>query len=209
MATKSESYFSNVFINCPFDKAFDSIFDAIVFAVHASGFIPRCAKEFDDSDDIRIHKILKLISDSCLGIHDFSRLSDAAGFPRFNMPLELGIFIGVQKFGSRNDKRKKYLVLATHQFEFKAFMSDISGQDIKAHGDKPEKAIQAIRDWLSNKSTRSRIPSGSILVEWYEEFKSDLPDICKELLLNPDELLFREYSGIVTTWLNDNKAFSN
>jgi hypothetical protein len=45
MAKPPKEYEQNVFINCPFDDAYKSLFDAIVFAVQITGFRPRCAIE--------------------------------------------------------------------------------------------------------------------------------------------------------------------
>jgi hypothetical protein len=38
----------SVFINVPFDRAYQKLFHALVFSVHESGFIARCALEGDD-----------------------------------------------------------------------------------------------------------------------------------------------------------------
>jgi len=68
-----DNYRFNVFINCPFDKKFSQLFDAILFAVYKCGFKPRCALELDNSADIRIEKIQKIINECRFGIHDISR----------------------------------------------------------------------------------------------------------------------------------------
>ena len=106
---KSSHYNDNVFINCPFDPVYKPLFDAMVFAVHDCGFIPRCALEEEDASQVRIDKIYEIIADCRYGIHDISRieLDEPSGFPRFNMPLELGIFLGAKKFGSETQKGKK------------------------------------------------------------------------------------------------------
>jgi hypothetical protein len=90
---RHEEYEQNVFINCPFDREYASIFEAIVFAVNDAGFRPKCARERLDSSQIRLQKIAALISASRYSIHDLSRteLDDINALPRFNMPLELGI----------------------------------------------------------------------------------------------------------------------
>lgn len=41
----STEYDLNVFINCPFDKDYAPLFDAILFAIYKCGFRPRCAME--------------------------------------------------------------------------------------------------------------------------------------------------------------------
>ena len=50
-----------------------------------------------------------MIADCRYGIHDISRteLDRDSGLPRFNMPLELGIFLGAKRFGAEEQKRKK------------------------------------------------------------------------------------------------------
>ncbi len=77
-------YERNVFINCPFDSDYAPIFEAIVFAVHDAGFRPKCARERLDSSEIRLQKIVSLISDSKFSIHDLSRteLDEANRLPR-------------------------------------------------------------------------------------------------------------------------------
>ena len=57
-------YKTNVFVNCPFDPAFASLFDAIIFAVLDCGYTPRCTLEIQDSGQSRIDKIHALIQQS-------------------------------------------------------------------------------------------------------------------------------------------------
>src|SRR5437762_550333 len=54
-------YQKNVFINCPFDRTYRAIFDALVFAVHDAGYIARSAQEVRDTGEVRIEKILRLV----------------------------------------------------------------------------------------------------------------------------------------------------
>ena len=90
----SPDFDRNVFINCPFDDAYQSIFRAVIFTVYAAGGHARCALEVSDGGEVRIAKILRIIEDCRFGVHDISRteLDAATGLPRFNMPLELGLF---------------------------------------------------------------------------------------------------------------------
>ena len=96
------SYDDNVFLNCPFDKNYWPILESITFAIHDCGFFARSALESDDGSEVRIRKIQDLVRICRYGIHDISRieLSQNSGLPRFNMPLELGIFLGAKSFGS-------------------------------------------------------------------------------------------------------------
>jgi hypothetical protein len=85
-----------VFINCSFDVAYQPMFDAIVFAVHRCGFLARGAREDGNSDRMRLEKIVQMIAECELGIHDLSRADTEGQLPRFNLPFELGLFIGAQ-----------------------------------------------------------------------------------------------------------------
>lgn len=194
-------YSNNVFINCPFDGAYDDILRAIQFAIVDCGFIPRCALEANDSDDIRIEKIMNIINDCKYGIHDISStdIDINTSLPRFNMPLELGMFIGCKKYGKNE---KSYLILDSDRYRYRNFISDIGGQDIKAHGNQPQRAVRGVRDWLNNKSNRTTIPSGSIIWVRFMEFKTLLPDICSDMDWDIDELTFMDYFHCIKTWLN-------
>jgi hypothetical protein len=125
----------DVFINCPFDAEYKPLFEAICFTVSACGFTPRCALEEIDSGDTRIGKISRIIAGCALGIHDISRTesSGATGLPRFNMPFELGLFLGCKFFGGKAQRGKRTLVLDIEPYRYQRFLSDISGQDIEAH----------------------------------------------------------------------------
>lgn len=104
----------------------------MVFAIHDCGYIARSALEAEDSAEVRMDKIAKIIKDCRYGIHDISRTEVGAdtGLPRFNMPLELGLFLGARRFGSRTDKLKACLILDRARYRYQQFCSDIAGQDI-------------------------------------------------------------------------------
>ncbi|HEY0080312.1 MAG TPA: hypothetical protein VGB73_17005 [Pyrinomonadaceae bacterium] len=201
----SRKYNEQVFVNCPFDAAYKSLFDAVVFAVFDCGFIARCALEEDDGSQIRVQKIFGIISQCRLGIHDLSRveIDKSSKLPRFNMPLELGAFLGAKEFGRREQKRKACLILDSEKYRYQKFISDIAGQDIKAHENDARLAIRVVRDWLRNFSAAS-IPSGSVIWARYQVFKRDLPLLCKELNLNLKELIYNDYVLLVSRWLKIN-----
>lgn len=205
MSQIEDDYNLNAFVNCPFDSHYKPLFDMMVFTIIACGFIPRCAKEEDDSDDIRIQKIMRLIGGSKYGIHDLSRVDTSGRLPRFNMPLELGIFMGCLHFGGDSHQSKKYLILESEQFRFHQFISDLSGQDIKNHDGNERRMITCVRDWLSRK-TRKRIPHASRIADKYERFSDDLPELCEAEEWTVGELDFLEYCGLASFWLTTKTA---
>lgn len=200
------NYEDNVFINCPFDEEYKPLFHVIIFAVHDAGFVARCSLEISDSSQNRFEKIIKIISECKYGIHDISRteLDSQNLLPRFNMPLELGIYIGATKFGNKNHRSKGCLILDKERYRFQKFISDIAGQDICSHNNNPEKAIQVVRDWLRAASMHTNIPGGATIYERYSRFSEMLPSICERLRIRTSELTFVDFSHIVTTWLKEN-----
>lgn len=106
-------YQLSVFINCPFDRRYRKLFHAIVFTVHDCGYIARSAYEIAPTSPLRMIKIPQIIAECRLGIHDLSRteVDRKTKLPHFNMPLELGIFLGAKQFGRGRQKTKIALVL--------------------------------------------------------------------------------------------------
>ena len=200
---KSIHYNDNVFINCPFDSVYKPLFDAMVFAIHDCGFIPRCALEEDDASETRIDKIYNIIMGCRYGIHDISRteLDKDSNLPRFNMPLELGIFLGAKRFGAEGQEKKKSLVLDREQYRYQQFISDIAGQDIQAHNNSSKEVITHVRNWLRNASRRETIPGGNIIWRRYRDFKTDLPQTAQEYRLTVEDMIFNDYTLVVTRWL--------
>jgi hypothetical protein len=197
------SYSTSIFINCPFDPQYTPLFEAILFTVADCGFLPRCALEMDDGSQSRMEKVFELIAACRFGIHDISRTDPdaASGLPRFNMPLELGVFLGAKKYGGPEQKKKVGLILDSKRFRYQAFISDIAGQDIREHGDDPERVISIIRNWLRSASGRTDLPGGSIIGERYQRFRKDLPKLCRQMRVRENELTFNDYTWLISEWL--------
>ena len=197
------SYTNNVFLNFPFDSRYLSMRNAIVFSVFDCGFVPRCALEIDNSGDVRFNSIQRLIYESKFGIHDISRteLDSATNLPRFNMPLELGVFIGAKRYGSTRQKQKNCLILDVEQYRYQAYISDIAGHDIFAHSNEPKNAISIVRNWLNSASGRRTIPGGSVILSRFTKFESELPEMCKAIPIEQEELTYNDYSNFVSEWL--------
>jgi len=192
-----------VFINCPFDSAYRPLFDAMVFTIERCGFAPRCAMEVDDSAGTRIDKIMGLIGQCPLGIHDISRtdLDPGLKLPRFNMPFELGLFLGASRFGNREQKKKRCLVLDKERYRYQKFLSDIAGQDIHSHDDRPESVISEVRDFLRANSGGRSLPSGKIIRTDFGRFEKEKSTICAKLDLDPDRLIFLDLVNLIAYYL--------
>ncbi|MFN3327125.1 MAG: hypothetical protein ACK5AZ_26845 [Bryobacteraceae bacterium] len=196
----------DVFVNCPFDDGYKPIFEAIGFAVHDIGFVARCALEEDDASEQRFSKIERIIEQCRFGIHDLSavELDRATCLPHFNMPFELGVFLGCKRFGGDAQRQKVTLILDADRYRYRTFISDLSAST-STHGGRPEQAIREVRNWLAVDSRRKLIPGGTQVVGRYERFRAELPSLCAEASLNPTDLTFRDLSDIIATWLKTSR----
>jgi len=203
-------YNTNVFVNCPFDPAFAPLFDAVIFAVLDCGYTPRCTLEIQDSGQSRIDKIHTLIEQSRCGIHDISRTQADAGsrLPRFNMPFELGLFLGARRFGSGNQRDKACLILDRDRYRYQKYLSDIAGQDIRAHHNRVEDAITAVRDWLGPLTSGRPLPGGREVTRRYHVFRRALPALCRSLRLDRESLTFTDYTNLISFWLQEESHLS-
>jgi hypothetical protein len=192
----------DVFINCPFDDDFVPIFHALIFVILVCGFRPRSGRELDDGGQTRIEKIYNLIEECRYGVHDLSRteLDPVHLLPRFNMPLELGLFLGARRFGGPRQKPKRTLILDFEPFRYQRFISDLAGMDIHSHGGDRLRALRVTRDWLANVSRRD-LPSAEKVQRIYEAFLADLPNLAAVLEFDLDAIPYVDYERIVAAWL--------
>lgn len=195
---------AGVFINVPFDRRYKKLFDALVFAVHDCGLEARGAREDDDSSQVRLQKLYQIIEECRYGIHDLSRvtLDSANRLPRFNMPLELGIFLGAKRFGDKTQGQKSCLILDRDQYRYQTFCSDIGGQDIRAHSNDVRAAIRAVREWLRTTSKRASMPGAKDMADRYLRFRQDLPRLCNRGKLDISDLSFLDYRTLVQDWIS-------
>lgn len=200
MSDGSERSTDQVFINCPFDPHYAEIFQALIFAVRFCGFTPRCARELDDG--VRIEKLNDIIEQCRYGVHDLSRteLDDDNQLPRFNMPLELGLFLGAKRFGDLEQKRKRTLILDVEPYRYQKFISDLAGMDPKSHRGDAGVAVGEVRTWLRNVSGR-KIAGPVSAVDAWGRFRGDLPRIAVAAGFDPINIPYADYEAMVIDWL--------
>lgn len=206
------SYTNQVFINCPFDEQDRPLFHALVFVIHACGMVARTALETDNGAEVRIEKITRIIRECCHSIHDISRVElDAdSGLPRMNMPFELGLFLGAQRFGEGRQRNKTCIIFDRERYRYQKFLSDIAGQDIRAHHGYVAELIRVVRNALATTLPRDvLLHSGATMRERYVRFQQGLPVLCDLLGMDPDDLSYRDLALLVAEWLemqNENRA---
>jgi hypothetical protein len=199
------NYATNVFINCPFDERYKKLQQAVIFTIFDCGFYPRCALEENNSGAVRFTKIKKIIAESQFGIHDLSRteVDKKSKLPRFNMPLELGVFLGASELGDKKQKKKKCLILDKIKYRYQRFISDLAGHDIETHSNNEKILIRCIRDWLSYQSKKKNIPGASEIIKRFNRFKKDLPLMCKQAPIKIKELTYNDYAQLISQWLKE------
>jgi len=204
MANISRSFDLNVFINCPFDKEYQPLFEAIVFTVQLAGLRPRCALEANNAGEARLEKTMNILAECRYSIHDLSRTElGKNGLPRFNMPLELGLDLGCRKFGTGMQRSKRLLIMDKSRYRYQRFISDIAGQDITPHRQNSRQVIRCVRDWLSLEHQGMTIAGGSYVANRYRTFQNALPPFCQSLKLNPKQLTFGDFCMTVGLWLEE------
>lgn len=206
---KPHDYETSVFINCPFDSAYEPLLHGIVFAVHHMNLKPKLALGTRDAGYLRLDKILNLIESCKYSIHDISRteLDPNHGLPRFNVPFELGLDLGCKRYGRRHEE-KTALILDVDRYRYRRFISDIAGLDIEGHSGNVASVITVIRNWLRHSSEPLLVlaPSGSAIYDRYQAFQLALPKMCKRFNWDVDNLPFADFTWAVYDWINKNPA---
>ena len=195
---------NEVFINCPFDPAYLPMFDAIVFGLMVCGFTPICALESANAAEVRIEKLIRIIRRCRLAVHDLSRveLSELSKLPRFNMPLELGLWLGARHFGVGVQKKKSCLIFDSEAYRYQRFISDIAGQDPKPHQNDPQLVVRAIRDWLVTNFPQLSLPGGVALANRFSRFLEARAVLASDAELTLVELTFVDRVKLVRRWLD-------
>lgn len=189
-----------VFINCPFDKEYRLLLNSLLFTILYLGAEPSIS-ETRSSSDIRINKIKELIAEAEYGIHDLSRcrLKKISELPRFNMPFELGLDIGSLEYGNRKQKQKKILILEREKYFYQKVLSDISGQDIRNHNDKPIELIEIIRDWFSTLNEKKKYDSPTKIWNAFNKFNKDFLKRSKEDGYRNDRIMKLPLSSYISS----------
>jgi hypothetical protein len=172
-----------VFINCPFDKDFSPLFEAIIFAVRACDFKPRSALETGTVSEPRIDRIIRAIFTSKYSIHDLSRCQGEGDerLARFNMPLELGIAMARRYQTRGKDNQHDWLLLAPEGHVYVKVVSDLAGFDPMKHDGTVETIIQRVVTWLATRPDTISKPAltPEAVLDALPEFREEVEQLKK------------------------------
>jgi hypothetical protein len=161
----------------------------MVFTVAALGFIPRCARETEGEADPRMLRIAKGLLTSKYSIHDLSRFQGegAENLARFNMPLELGMALGI-RYLCQEEKRASgathnWLALVPENFVHQKFISDLAGYDALDHDQTAQRIIQRVANWLQVQADFTPpSPKPKAVLDAYPKFRQSLDDAKQQAL---------------------------
>lgn len=133
-----------VFLNVPFDAAYEKQFLALLCALIALGRKPRCVLEIPEMGQGRLARIIAHMSTCGVSIHDLSRVGTPV---RFNMPFELGIACAL----ARNGIHHSFVLLERKQHRLARSLSDLGGIDPLIHNGRVRQTIACVLDVLQSR----------------------------------------------------------
>lgn len=129
-----------VFVNCPFDPAYEPLFVSLVGTLIFLGQKPRCVLEVRETGDGRLARIFELIRACRISVHDLSRVGAPA---RFNMPFELGLACALKLAES---SKYEVFVMDAVDYRMDRTLSDYKGRDPLIHNNTCHGLIAALVD---------------------------------------------------------------
>lgn len=170
---------------------------ALVFALMNCGYTPRSALEVEDSATSRLDRLLDIIERCPLSIHDLCRVDE----PRFNMPFEVGLAIGL---GRPHRQNRRSLILVTSRKKFDRACSDLRGSDPRVYRGARGLVVEVTR-WLQQFfSTGALVPNASAAAARFKRFWKAVPEAAAHNDLDYLDLSWAEMLFVVHSWLEQN-----
>lgn len=159
----------SVFLNIPYDDQFEELYLAYIVGLTQLGLKINATLAVPDQG--RLARIIRLIGESDVSIHDLSRIELSSGIPRFNMPLELGL--ALYRSHTTNGRHRVFV------FEKKAYRmlqstSDINGIDPQIHEGRPKGIMVGLRNIFHQPARTTTVPE---MLASYRALKRKLPDL--------------------------------
>ena len=138
---------ASVFLNFPFDAEYEPLGIALVGSIVGLGREPHCVLEVLDGGQGRLGRLIDLMRSCAVSMHDLSRVQpDQEGFPRFNMPFELGLACFYAKTGRPG--RHRFFVFEQKGHRLDRTLSDLKAIDPMIHGANPMALVRKVFDCL-------------------------------------------------------------
>jgi hypothetical protein len=138
----------SVFLNIPYDPAYEEHFLAYIAGIAAFGLTPRATLELTGGER-RLDRIFSLISACRYSFHDLSLVKldqERPRTPRFNMPFELGLVVGWQNAAPSGHD---WFIFESSRHRLQKSLSDLNGTDPFIYGPTAEGILREIRNALA------------------------------------------------------------
>ncbi len=123
----AEPYPRHVFINAPFDAAYEPLFVTLIGTLIFLGQDPHCVLEVPEKGEGRLLRIFNLIRQCRVSVHELSRVGTPV---RFNMPFEMGLACALKL---ENPSSYEVFVLDAVNYRLDKTLSDYKGRDPLIH----------------------------------------------------------------------------
>jgi hypothetical protein len=200
-AAKLRAKDSSVFLNLPYDAAFENLLLAYIAAISAYGFSPRATLEIPFGQR-RLDRILTLILQSQYSIHDLSRVQldrKTPTTPRFNMPFELGLTVALERTAHPDHS---WIVCETVRRRINKSLSDLDGTDPYIHGG----TIAGVFREMGNAFVGSRRqPTVTEMSQIYRVLRTQIPSVLKRAGAHDpfNARVFKELCVLASTAANE------
>ena len=159
----------SVFLNIPYDAAFENLFLAYVVGLTQLGLRINAALAVPNQG--RLETIIDLIEKSDFSIHDLSRVELSHGVPRFNMPVELGLAV-YRSHVTRGKHRLFIFDRKEHQAQRST--SDVNGIDPQIHNGTVKGLMSGLRNIFRQPGDVTSVPE---MLASYRAVEQKLPEL--------------------------------
>jgi hypothetical protein len=176
----------SAFLNIPYDDRFEDLYLAYIVGLTQLGLKMNATLAVPNQG--RLERIIGLIQESDLSIHDLSRIELSSGIPRFNMPLELGLAL---YHSHATNGRHKVFVFEKKPYRMQRSTSDINGIDPQIHNGTPKGVMVGLRNIFHQPGESTTVPE---MLTSFRAVRRKLPELrriagCRSLF---EAAVFRE-----------------
>jgi hypothetical protein len=159
----------SVFLNIPYDDAFENLYLAYIVGLTQLGLAINAALAVPNQG--RLATIIELMDKSDFSIHDLSRVEVSRGVPRFNMPVELGL--ALYRSHITNGQHGVF-IFERKQYRAQRSTSDVNGIDPQIHNGTVRGLMSGLRNILRQPRDVATVPE---MLASYRAVKQRIPEM--------------------------------
>ena len=159
----------SVFLNIPYDVAFENLYLAYIVGLTQLGLSINAALAVPNQG--RLSTIIELIDKSDFSIHDLSRVEISRGVPRFNMPVELGL--ALYRSHITNGQHRVF-IFERKQYRAQQSTSDVNGIDPQIHNGTVKGLMSGLRNIFRQPNDVTTVPE---MLASYRAVQQRIPEM--------------------------------